>query len=700
MRPKIAPAVTVSYESPADARDYRKFKAALSLPLLMSLPSRLAISDNAISTLHPEAYLVKAAKQQAEIRAAAKPKEVYPDETIHKLIQLQDEDGQWSLGSAFSDALSGSFIPDRPEGTNAKMWATSLALTYLRRRPDLFEYSYEAYSKGFKWVESQDIVMSEAHKRLPPTDSEIYFPLDMNAVKEGRWAESTQKMLDIGGFECFTGTPSPVVAPIPRTPTPKNLVPARHDPPIIPKRELLAQQMQGLSRELQCAKNTSKSQFTVGESVECRWRKRGGRLSVPTVGRGDWFLATVLLMHEGGKMDVRFTDDGTRENRVAANHIRKYVEVDTSSSKSDIQGVTCPSSDTSRSIYIQSQAVNKIKDSWEDAPTLKSELRRLKTFAPTVRNHRPAFDTSTPAITFLQSKSLPLGQFTTSPNTDKQKKEVRRRPRQEVPAASAQQQPETETDELTNHAQVEAASISVIEALMAYDKCMEDVKKCLAASLVALKSATTYSQKVAALEQFRCMLGQGQPARPGYKDWRKDAVLGLQDVTLAAVEAIDEWSKASKSVPQGPFCWSGKPFLLNLPHHLDFLAEAGAKPVRQLYGDAFPVVLNPFSMCYSLNERPPTPTDPHVKAYIDGELKFTVSADLEKIRLQQAAVLEKVAAQQRACPSWLPGHGMEPRHFDRIRRAERILLNERQKFSRWQVNAPVSTKRSAGASRG
>lgn len=196
---------------------------------------------------------------------------------------------------------------------------------------------------------------------------------------------------------------------------------------------------------------------------------------------------------------------------------------------------------------------------------------------------------------------------------------------------------------------VEAQS-NLVAAAMAYDKCVAEVRQCLERGAAAFLVARTYSEQQSAFEETTATLGPAQPARAGYADWRGSSIVGLQSATLDVVEAMDawatEWTAAKndatggggggvdreKNSPQDnaeespvcadkapPFLWEGVPLVSTIIGHSVSIV-AGASELLQWYGPGFPSGRNPFFLAYPIDDRPVTPRDVLVRAYVNGEV--------------------------------------------------------------------------------
>lgn len=191
---------------------------------------------------------------------------------------------------------------------------------------------------------------------------------------------------------------------------------------------------------------------------------------------------------------------------------------------------------------------------------------------------------------------------------------------------------------------VEAQS-SLVAAAMAYDKCVAEVRQCLERGAAAFVVARTYSEQQRAFEEATAALGPAQPARAGYTDWRGSPVVGLQNATLDVVEAMNAWATEWTAAKNGdsaddidrerssqgdveeipayeapPFMWEGLPLVSTIIGHSASIV-AGASELRQWYGPGFPSERNPFFLAYPIDDRPVTPRDVLVRAYVNGEVR-------------------------------------------------------------------------------
>ena len=208
----------------------------------------------------------------------------------------------------------------------------------------------------------------------------------------------------------------------------------------------------------------------------------------------------------------------------------------------------------------------------------------------------------------------------------------------------------------------------LVAAAVAYDRCVVGVRDCLDRGAAAFRVARTYSEQQKAFEESTAALGPALPARAGYTDWRGSAVVGLQNATLDVVEAMDSWAAewaaareskiraeegglgrdrggegngaieggkevekdgvvAAAPVTAPPFLWEGSPLVSTIIGHSAKLL-AGAPELKEWYGPGFPMERNPFFLAYPIDDRPVTPRNALVRAWVDGEVRYLVGSFL------------------------------------------------------------------------
>ncbi|CAM9667343.1 unnamed protein product [Chrysoparadoxa australica] len=571
----------------------------------------------------------------------------------------------------------GGYVPDAPLGINDKRWSTALVIVYLRRKPELFEHVYPTYSRGVKWAEDTGI-MKMAHEMLPP--EEVYFPLDDTAVKGGHWMEHTQKLLGDAGHGAFvmSADQRPLLCEMSKSVSYEEVASPEeeeekfyetigkmafhakqghkslgvekyamhhHDP------DLQRDHEEGLEMELSCTRKATKSCYKMGEIAECRWR-RPNRLENPCVDALNWHTATITKIHDCGRMDVRFCD-GLKErcSKVMPCHVRKRTRA------SSDDGGHFPA--TTRHLYQIGATTAILQENWHNTPPLRQELKRLGKYRAVKRRSRPEWDTRAPLIAFELSKRQPLGPSTMLTKTRKP------RPREPFkgkrkPRHMGKAQPCRLPDGAINTLEGE-----VVRKIMARDAYLAEVKGCLARALAEHKAARTKREQQTCFDELKAMLGFYQPARPGYTDWHGREVIGLQDLTIAAVDAVHRWQLSMLDHHEGeevegqkllPFVWEGEDFLHGVINQCDFLGQC--EEIVDWFGPDFPYKHNPFSMAYALDDRPVTPRSALVKTWLDGELTEVISTLLLEERSKELEALaltreKQVRAMGLSCVRWV-----------------------------------------------
>lgn len=194
------------------------------------------------------------------------------------------------------------------------------------------------------------------------------------------------------------------------------------------------------------------------------------------------------------------------------------------------------------------------------------------------------------------------------------------------------------------------AQSRLVAAAVAYDRCVAGARDCLDRGSTTFRQARTYSEQQKAFEESTAVLGPSQPARAGYTDWRGRPVTGLQNATLNVVEAMDAWAAewraareditgvgeknngdmgqeqvakdgavAPVPIAAPPFLWEGSPLVSTIIGHSANLL-GGTPELGKWYGPGFPIQRNPFFLAHPLDDRPVTPRNALVRAWVNGEV--------------------------------------------------------------------------------
>ncbi|CAM9231116.1 unnamed protein product, partial [Discosporangium mesarthrocarpum] len=455
--------------------------------------------------------------------------------------------------------------------------------------------------------------------------------------------------------------------------------------------------------------------FKKGDRVECRWRQPT-RLDHPRVDPVVWHPATVKRTHKDGCVDVVFESGGCEKlSWVLPEHVRFAPRpAPAGSTPAGGEDITIARPSTSlRELAHITNTVHALRNNWKDSLPMSEELERLRGLCRRKQAARqPEWQSTFPAIQFEASKRLSLGQWKQGPrsrnpaqrrctwqwhkaNDSTPGQGVRRRNMLQLHPVDNQERPEVNAEEYSGiheregedprSSDIDQAQADLIRKVMAYERCLRSVKDCLSRGLVAYRTSHTYSEQQRAFEETTANLGFFQPARAGYSDWHGHDVVGLQNATLDAIEAVGMWAQARASavrdVGEGgrvlPFLWEGKNFLVGIIDQMDSFFK-GAPELQRWYGPGFPLKRNPFCMAYNLDERPATPRSAMVRSYIHGECVMAISPSLLHDREKEEEALKAITDRQRGAPSWWPGKGMDEKHFQRIRAAEKVVLREEQ----------------------
>ncbi|CAM9544232.1 unnamed protein product, partial [Laminaria digitata] len=534
------------------------------------------------------------------------------------------------------------------------------------------------------------------------------------------------------------------------------------------------EQSHGLRSELKRAIRAARATLKEGDRVESRWW-RPTRLDKPRVDPNAWHVGRLVAVHKDGTVDVVFEDGGEGGERLSgtpAKHVRLAPHLDRfhppspNPKEAVCKEAVCKRVDPSplpvnllcsasrRKLAHIAVATTSLRCTWEDPIPFGEELTRLRKLKGENRRCRPEWRGSFPAVNFQATKNLSFAcgkavapaqdrgdtmrqrihraqrttlrgkrRSTTSPAlpgvpTELAMTQEERRNVLECDGTGEGIPPGGVAPYCCYPALVEAQS-NLVAAAMAYDKCVTEVRRCLERGSAAFLVARTYSEQQTAFEETTAALGPAQPARAGYTDWRGTPIVGLQNATLDAVEAMDAWAtewtaarnngggstaagigidpereknscqdeneEESSPAPcvnnkAPPFLWEGLPLVSTIIGHSGSIV-AGASEIRQWYGSGFPSARNPFFLAYPIDDRPVTPRDVLVRAYANGEMVTTTSPMLVEEREKEEEALKAVLDKQSAAPSWWPAAQgiMGESHYARIRKAEKFIIREERR---------------------
>ena len=148
-------------------KEFAKFSKALT----SSMPSRMARGEETASSMNPDVFLYKAANlQRQRRRKKVEAAKVKLPAHIQQVLDLQitrgKRKGQWKPSNELRNALGG-ILPKPQSGIPESKWTTAVVLAFLRRHPDLFPHTREAYHAGSFFV-PDDMMLQQAANALPP----------------------------------------------------------------------------------------------------------------------------------------------------------------------------------------------------------------------------------------------------------------------------------------------------------------------------------------------------------------------------------------------------------------------------------------------------------------------------------------------------------------------------------------------------
>ena len=198
------------------------------------------------------------------------------------------------------------------------------------------------------------------------------------------------------------------------------------------------------------------------------------------------------------------------------------------------------------------------------------------------------------------------------------------------------------------------------------------------------------------------------------KEWRKaktalaemdPSLAGKNYQTMKAIEKdydpledkdVDDMGNL-ESPGAMPFIWSGTNVLLGIETGLDFLHESAE--LRHWYGGNFKLLGNPFCLVTPLAERAHTPRKYTQTILLNGE---EVEHEVPRLKALAGKAVRKLRAckdRQFNCSFWWPGNGIRPAQFERVRRAEKEIVQEmrREKLRNKQALKELKDAREAAA---
>lgn len=319
---------------------------------------------------------------------------------------------------------------------------------------------FHPQSRACLWV--NESVLAEAHARLPPAD--LYYPVDDEAARQGRWREQVVEALEDCGYTYF------VPADVSISPAGRATEPNIEEPPasvvtdnnenttttfpgvqgnkvsrlrpqskearlraVLPPtsaglsrserktiEEEATAQLHGLRSELKRAVSMARKIFKEGDRIESRWR-RPTRLDRPRVDPDAWHPGRVIGIRKDGRLDIVFeTGDAERLSGIAAKHVRLAPAVTPRCSDAAAAAAimregkgASPKVDLSpanrRELAHIASATRSLRCTWENPVTMDKELARLREVWGEKMRERPEWHSSFPAVSFEATKRLSIG---------------------------------------------------------------------------------------------------------------------------------------------------------------------------------------------------------------------------------------------------------------------------------------------------
>lgn len=318
------------------------------------------------------------------------------------------------------------------------------------------------------WVDEP--LLAEAHVRLPPTD--LNYPVDDEAIREGRWQQYMSDALEAHGYAYFVSNDdgpvtradkedpsddsngqyrrpdlqeraklgadsSDKVVPhhnvmhlpeayISRTQF-RSLSPSSPQPRRMRARRVAVsrakEQSCGLLLELEWARRVARNSFKEGDRIESCYR-RPNKFLRPRVDTGRWHPGRITSVGKDSRLDVAFKDgDAERLCKIPSKYVRLAPEGTTFCSESTVgrgakaaEGTANVYPLTRRKLAHIAAATSMIRRSWQDPVTLAEELSRFERIREENTRGRKEWYISSSAATFGPAKRLQPGG--TSDETD------------------------------------------------------------------------------------------------------------------------------------------------------------------------------------------------------------------------------------------------------------------------------------------
>ena len=114
-------------------------------------------------------------------------------------------------------------------------------------------------------------------------------------------------------------------------------------------------------------------------------------------------------------------------------------------------------------------------------------------------------------------------------------------------------------------------------------------------------------------------------------------------------------------------------------HDFDFLDNC--YQLTEWYGPDFKLLSNPFMLAVPVWERAATPLKATQSVLVNGVQVERIIPRLRDRSERQARALMAQKARQKKSAWWWPGNKIRPAEYERVRRAEKEIFNERRRIS-------------------
>ena len=498
-------------------------------------------------------------------------------------------------------------------------------------------------------------MLEQARSTLPPLNP--YYDLDPELVKKGKWKESVENSMTLGGYQNF------------------------------------------LPSQLQDSRAAYKAETEVMVQT----------LTQNLNSQAEKNVEVEMGMTEKDAKQLRM--------KIKAEHTRMEIGDIKRNKKFDmIENKRQPLLNVEYKRLAKLNEFSELKKRWESTCTLNEEMKRLK-LEEKKKNERKPFDNRNQVVEYAVSKRNPLGASTkkhsgpsplaTAAKEKAQqllrlKREMKKTPLTELEYALKNVDSSTQWNYAAaeQHANLKQAldnsQASVVSCVIEYENTIQNLKKVLISSVHKFKTSRVVALRQSSFDELTALLGHPQGGRKGYSDWRGKSITGLLTKTIELIESVVKWREAVLAA-QGklgarneygdlinhgsptPFMWNGVNVLLMIPRGLDFLMKS--QELVKWYGNDFTFERNPFMLAVPLDERPDTPIKDTRMVVQNGEKVEQVSESLAKISNKQKAYMARCQKVFADGGSWWPAEGGKKVSnilMRRIRAAEKVLHLEEQ----------------------